>query len=125
MNKTGSGALQAALAYYDAWRNHNHAAAMEFVADDVVSDTPFGRLDGADALHQSEQEFAQMLTGATLIASYGDDETALLLYETHTRPVASVLSAKHFVVRNGKITAIKGLFDRSVFAEAGRDEGRT
>jgi hypothetical protein len=53
-----------------------------------------------------------------LIASFGDQDTALLLYTTHTLPVPSVLSAKYFVVDNGKITAIKGLFDRSVFAEA-------
>jgi hypothetical protein len=49
-----------------------------------------------------------MLTGATLIASFGDEDTALLLYNTHTLPVPSVLSAKYFVVDNGKITAIKG-----------------
>jgi hypothetical protein len=45
---------------------------MHFVADDVVTETPFGRLDGAEALHQSESGFAAMLTGATLIASFGD-----------------------------------------------------
>ena len=59
-----------------------------------------------------------MLTGATLIASFGDDNTALLLYNTHTLPVPSVLSAKYFTVENGKITAIKGLFDTAVFARA-------
>jgi len=56
--------------------------------------------------------------GATLIASYGDDTTALLFYYTHTHPVPSVLSAKYFVVDDGKITEMKSLFDKSVFAEA-------
>jgi hypothetical protein len=60
----------------------------------------------------------RVITGATLIASFGDDTTALLLYSTHTLPVPSVLSAKYFVVDNGQITAMKGLFDKSVFAEA-------
>jgi hypothetical protein len=54
----------------------------------------------------------------------GDEDTAPLLYNTHTLPVPSVLSAKYFVVDNGKITAIKGLFDRSVFAEAQSESER-
>jgi hypothetical protein len=118
MNKPHSPALQTALVYYDAWRRRDHSTAMNVVADNVVAETPFGRLEGGAALHGSETEFANILTGATLIASFGDEDTALLLYNTHTLPVPSVLSAKYFVVDNGKITAIKGLFDRSVFAEA-------
>ena len=124
MTQTNSPALQIALAYYDAWRNRDHGTAMNFVADDVVCDTPFGRLDGAAALHQSETEFAPILTGATLIASFGDDTTALLLYHTHTLPVPSVLSAKYFTVNNGKITSIKGLFDTGVFARAQSESER-
>jgi len=125
MPKTNSTALQTALAYYDAWRSRDHKKAMNFVADNVVADTPFGHLDGGEALHKSESEFAPMLTGATLIASFGDDNTALLLYNTHTLPVPSVLSAKYFTVENGKITAIKGLFDTAVFARAqsGSEQG--
>lgn len=118
MTKTQSPALQTALAYFDAWRSRDHSKAMRVVAQDVVAETPFGRLDGAEALHQSETSFAAMLTGATLIASFGDENTALLLYNTHTLPVPSVLSAKYFVVNDGKITSIKGLFDKSVFANA-------
>jgi hypothetical protein len=119
MSKTPSPALEIALAYYDAWRNRHHEDAMNYVADDVVvTDTPFGPLEGAAALRESEASFAPILTGATLIVSYGDDATALLLYTTHTVPVPSVLSAKYFVVDNGKITAMKSLFDKSVLAEA-------
>jgi len=56
-----------------------------------------------------------MFTGATMIASYGDENTAILFYYTHTHPVASVLSAKYFVVENSKIIQMKALFDTSVF----------
>lgn len=118
MTQTNSPALQTALAYYDAWRNRDHGTAMNVVADNVVCETPFGPVDGAAALHQGETGFAQMLTGATLIASFGDDTTALLLYRTHTLPVKSVLSAKYFTVENGKITSMKGIFDTGVFARA-------
>ena len=115
MSNDVSPALQVALAYYDAWRNRDHTKAMKVVADDVVSETPFGLIEGGEALHKSESEFAGMLTGATLIASFGDEKTALLMYYTHTHPVPSVLSSKYFTVENGKITGIKGLFDKSLF----------
>ena len=115
MSKNTSPALQVALAYHEAWKNLDHATAMKVVADDVVSETPFGPIKGGAALHKSETQFAGMLTGATMVAAFGDENTALLMYYTHTRPVPSVLSSKYFTVENGKITAIKALFDKSAF----------
>lgn len=116
MSNTASPALEIALAYHEAWKNRDHATAMKVVADDVVSETPFGPVEGGEALHKGESEFAHILTGATMVAAFGDEKTALLMYYTHTQPVPSVLSAKHFTVENGKITAIKALFDKSAFA---------
>jgi hypothetical protein len=118
MTNNGSPALQIALAYHEAWKNHDHATAMKVVADSVVSETPFGLIEGSAALHKSETEFAGMLKGATMVAAFGDERTALLMYYTHTHPVPSVLSAKHFTVEDGKITGVKALFDKSVFFEA-------
>jgi hypothetical protein len=115
MSTNESPALKVALEYHNAWKALKHGDAIHVVADDVVSETPFGPLQGADALRESEAGFAQMLTGATMVASYGDEGTAMLLYYTHTHPVPSVLSAKYFVVKDGKITEIKALFDKSVF----------
>lgn len=118
MTDTTSPALEVALAYHEAWKNHDHDnGAMAFVTDSVVSETPFGNLEGADALRESEAQFAGMLQGASMVAGYGDETTALLMYYTHTHPVPSVLSAKYFVVEDGKIVQIKSLFDKSVFAQ--------
>jgi hypothetical protein len=117
MNNT-SPALRIARQYYDAWRDHRHGDAMNVVAADVVSETPFGPLHGAKELSDSEAQFAPMLQGATLVASYGDDTTALLLYYTHTQPAPNVLSAKYFEISDGKITSLKALFDTGAFANA-------
>ena len=115
MTETIGTALKLAMAYYEAWKDRDHATAMQVVADSVTSETPFGRIEGGAALHRSETEFAGMLTGATLVAAFGDETHAILMYYTHTHPVPSVLSSKYFTVENGKITAIKALFDKSVF----------
>lgn len=115
MNENTSPALKLAMAYYEAWKNRDHATAMKVVADNVTSETPFGLIEGGAALHQSETEFAGMLIGATLVAAFGDENSAILMYYTHTHPVPSVLSTKYFTVENGKICALKALFDKSVF----------
>lgn len=116
MSNNVSPALQVAMAYYDAWKNHDHATAMKLVADNVVSETPFGPVEGGQALHKGESEFANILKGATMVSAFGDENTALLMYYTHTIPAPSVLSSKYFKVENGKITEIKALFDKSQFA---------
>src|SRR5262249_6443805 len=110
-----SAALRIARAYHEAWKNRDHASAMKVVADNVTSETPFGLIEGDAALHKSETEFAGMLTGATPVAAFGDEKSAILMYYTHTHAVPNVLSTKYFTVENGKITAIKALFDKSVF----------
>ncbi|MDX0484490.1 nuclear transport factor 2 family protein [Sinorhizobium medicae] len=115
MSNNTSPALQVALAYHEAWKNRDHATAMKVVADNVVSETPFGPVNGGEALHKGESEFAHILKGATMIAAFGDENTALLMYYTHTQPVPSVLSSKYFKVEKGKITEIKALFDKSQF----------
>ena len=115
MSEKTSPALKIAMAYHEAWKNRDHATAMKVVADNVTSETPFGLLEGGAALHKSETEFAGMLTGATMVAAFGEENSAILMYYTHTHPVASVLSTKYFTVEKGKISAIKALFDKSVF----------
>ena len=42
MTETTSEALPTALAYYEAWTNHDFDRAMTFIADDIVCHTPPG-----------------------------------------------------------------------------------
>ena len=109
-----------ALAYYHAWTGKDVDRAMTYVADGVVCEAPAGRIDGVKALRQFMTPFAQMLTGAELIAAFGDDETALLLYNPHTTLVQDAPSAEHFTVKDGKIVHDLLVFDRTPFDAARR-----
>jgi hypothetical protein len=55
---------------------------------------------------------------AELIAAFGDDHTALLMYDTDTVPVQHAPGAECHRVQNGKITRITIIFDRQPFTEA-------
>jgi len=111
-------ALQVALAYYEAWTSKDLERAMTYVADEIVCDAPAGRIEGAQAYREFMGPFVQILRRAELIAAFGDDEQALLMYDTETVPVPSAPGAECVTVEGGKITRSRFLFDRAPFQEA-------
>ena len=80
--------LDVALAYFDAWSHGDLDAAMAYIDPDIVCDAPPGRLEGAEAYRAFMTPFVSMLVSASIIAAFGDDEKALVMYDTVTRPVA-------------------------------------
>lgn len=118
-----SGALAVSLAYYQAWTAKDFERAMTLVADNVVCDAPSGKLEGAVAFRGFMEPFTQILTRAELIAAFGDDRTALLMYDADTVPVTHAPGAECHTVENGKITHITIVFDRQPFTEARRPGG--
>ncbi len=119
MIDTGTAAaLGVALAYHHAWTGGDFERAMSHVAADIVCHTPAGRLDGAGAFREFMGPFAQSLTGSRLIAAFGDDTTALLLYDTATVPVPSAPGAECLTVADGRITEMRIVFDRLPFETA-------
>ena len=60
----------------------------------------------------------QILTGAQMIATFGDDQTALVMYDTQTVPVKSAPGAECVTVTDGKITYSRLVFDQAPFDAA-------
>ncbi|KZB84447.1 nuclear transport factor 2 family protein [Amycolatopsis regifaucium] len=113
-----SPALDVALSYHQAWTGKNFEKAMTYVADDIVCHAPSGRLEGAEAFRGFMGPFTQILTGSSLLAAFGDETTALLMYDTATIPVASAPGAEMLTVREGKIVELRIIFDRTPFDAA-------
>jgi ketosteroid isomerase-like protein len=118
MTETTSPALRTALDYFRAWTAHDLDQAMSYIADDIVCDAPAGRLEGAEAYRAFMGPFVQILTGSKLIAAFGDDETAVVVYDTETVPVKSAPAAECVTVTDGKITYSRFIFDRAPFQAA-------
>lgn len=121
MTDTSSRALQVALAYYEAWTSKDLDLAMTYIAEDIVCEAPAGRIEGADAYRAFMGPFTQILINANLIAAFGDDETAMVMYDTQTVPVRSAPGAECVTVHDGKITHSHFIFDRSPFEAARRE----
>jgi ketosteroid isomerase-like protein len=120
MTESKPAALETALAYYHAWTSHDFERAMTYIAEDIVCQAPAGRLDGAAAFRGFMGPFAQSLTRSSLIAAFGDDNTAVLMYDTDTLPVNDAPGAECLSVANGKITRMRIIFDRLPFEAARR-----
>jgi hypothetical protein len=120
MNENRGAALQTALAYHQAWTSGDFELAMSYVAPDIVCLAPSGRLDGADAFRAFMGPFAQILTSSRLIAAFGDDETAVVMYDTDTVPVKDAPGAECVAVSDGKIRHMRIIFDRLPFDAARR-----
>ncbi|MGI5430293.1 nuclear transport factor 2 family protein [Streptomyces sp. CA-179760] len=115
MSDNSSPALRTALAYYEAWTARDLDRAMTYIADNIVCDAPGGLIEGAEAYRAFMEPFAQILISAELIAAFGDDEKAVLVYDTHTVPVENSPAAECVTVTNGKIVANHYIFDRLPF----------
>lgn len=111
-------ALTVALAYHAAWTSKDLDGAMALVAEDLVCEAPAGRIEGREAYREFLGGFLEILTGASMIAAYGDDETALVMYDTATLPVPSAPGAECVTVRDGRIVHSRFLFDRAPFIAA-------
>ncbi|GGL98837.1 nuclear transport factor 2 family protein [Nakamurella endophytica] len=118
-DSTGT-ALQVALAYHQAWTGGDFDAAMGFVDPDIVCLAPAGRLDGADAFRAFMGPFSRLVLASGLIAAFGDDRTAVLMYDTRTVPVADAPGAECHTVQDGRIVHLRIVFDRAPFDAARR-----
>ncbi|MFB6810674.1 nuclear transport factor 2 family protein [Streptomyces sp. NPDC056387] len=110
---TGSTTRHTVRAYHDArFRGDVPTAAAQigdgftFRSPFITSDSPTGHLDGLDGL-------LGIVTGVDLISElYGETE-ATLVYDVHTTPAVGITqrTAEHFRLRDGRITAIRLIFD--------------
>jgi hypothetical protein len=118
VNEAQSPALKTALAYYDAWTRKDLDRAMSYIAADIVCDAPAGRIEGVDGYRPFMGPFVEILVRAELLAAFGDDEKALVMYDTQTVPVKSAPGAEYVIVKEGKIAYSRFVFDRAPFEAA-------
>lgn len=114
-------AMDTAVSYYRAWTSGDIDGAMSLVADGVTCHAPPGTLTGMPALQAFMGPFAASLTRSELLAAYGSDDEALIMYDTANPAVASAPGAEFYRLEDGRIVEIRIIFDRLPFALARGD----
>lgn len=108
-------ALDVARAYHRAWAAHDFDRAMTFVDDDIVCNAPPGPLVGAEAFRGFMGPFVEMVEEVQLRAVFGDEHTAVTMYDTRTPLVGDAPGAELITVGDGRIVQMRLIFDRLAF----------
>jgi ketosteroid isomerase-like protein len=111
-------AVNTAVAYHQAWTRGDFEQAMTYVDPDIVCDTPAGPVRGAEAFRAFMGPFAATVRSSQLLAAHGDNENAVLVYDTATPLVSSAPGAEWHTVAAGRIVAMRIIFDRLPFQRA-------
>jgi limonene-1,2-epoxide hydrolase len=109
-------AVQIAKTYIEAVANNNVDTIISVSADDVVCTSPIGRITGTQKFREFHDGFARMIKKVTVLAAYGDDNQAVLVYNADTHPVPNAVTAELIKVKNGKIASTEVIYDATPFA---------
>jgi hypothetical protein len=103
--------VEVALAFTKAWTSRDMDTAAKYVGDDVVFEGPMAQTTGAKVYFEGLSGLAKTVKSVKVIAAYGDESHALIMYDLQTEPFGTLTCAKHFTVRDGKIQRDKLTFD--------------
>jgi hypothetical protein len=92
-----------APAFTEAWTSHDMDTAARYLAEDVVFDGPVNRTRGKNAYIEALNRFAQAVAGLQMLAAFGDDRQALIMYDVTTSPFGTLTCAELLMFRDGKI----------------------
>jgi hypothetical protein len=116
MTETTGKALTVARIYADAIASKDVNKIMSVSAEDVICTSPLGQTGGVAAFRGFQEGFTKMIKKVTVVAVFGDDEHAVIVYDADTHPVANAIVAEHLVVKNGEIASTRVIYDATPFA---------
>jgi len=123
MREAKSPALDVAMAFHEAWANKDLDRALGYLDENIVCDAPAGRIEGIAAYREFMAPFVKMLLDSKMIAAFGDQDQAVIVYDTKTRLVDSAPAAECVTVEDDKITYNRFIFDRAPFDAARQARG--
>jgi ketosteroid isomerase-like protein len=100
-----------ASAFVEAFGRGDMTAVAGLLADDVEFESPRVALTGAGPVLAAMGEFAQVVTGVSVLAVVGDEERAMVMYDMATGPFGTLRAVDNIVVRDGRIVSDTLVFD--------------
>jgi hypothetical protein len=103
--------VDVATAFTEAWTSHDMDRATKYVGEDVIFDGPMGHTTGLKAYVEGLTGLSKEVKDFRMIAAFGDDEQALVMYDLITKSYGTLTCAKRLIVKDGKIHDDKLTFD--------------
>ncbi|MBB3427962.1 limonene-1,2-epoxide hydrolase [Rhizobium sp. BK312] len=105
-----------ARAYGEAMASKDVDAIVKISADNIVCSSPIGKTTGVAAFRGFQEGFARMIKKLDILAAYGDETQAVLVYAVETHPVPHSLVAELIQVKDGKIASTEVIYDATPYA---------
>lgn len=116
MTERNGKALAIARIYVEAIASKDVETIVSVSADDVACISPIGRLAGTQRFREFHDGFARMIRKVTVLAAYGDDEQAVVVYNAETHPVPNSVVAELLKIKDGRIVSTEVIYDATPFA---------
>jgi hypothetical protein len=100
-----------ARTFVEAFGRRDLATVARLLADDVTFHSPRVRLTGAPAVLAAMAEFAQLVTGVTVLAVMSDGNQTMIMYDMVTEPFGTLRAVDLLTVAQGRITDDVLVFD--------------
>lgn len=116
MTHTSVKAVEIVRTYVEAIANRDVDTILSISSEGVVCTSPMGQTTGLKRFHDFHDGFARMLTNLTVLAVYGDDEQAVVVYDVETFQVPHAIVAELIKVKDGKLASTDVIYDATPFA---------
>ncbi len=99
-----------ARTFTEAWSSGDMETAASYLADDVTFDGPVNHSQGKQDYLTGLSAFAQRASDLNILATLGDDDQAIIMYELSTGPLRATY-AERLTFHEGKIQTDRLIFD--------------
>jgi hypothetical protein len=111
-------ALTIARAYHRAWSTQDLENVGRHLADDLHVEVPINAYAGKEDFLEAVRRTAQMTSKVKMLAEFGNEDEALLLYDM-TLPIGDLRIAEHFSVAGDRIHKVRQVHDTATLRAAG------
>lgn len=111
-------ALAIARAYHRAWSTRRLDEIGQHLAEDLRVEVPINSYRGKVDFVEAVRRTAQMTSTVKMLAEFGNDNEALLLYDM-TLPIGDLRVAEHFTIAGGRIERVRQIHDTAALRAAG------
>lgn len=103
--------IDIAVAFIETMVSHDMHTAAGYLAEDVVFEGPLTRFTTAESYLQALDQFAQAVDAVNILATIGDADRAMVVYEMETVPFGTLRAMEYFTIRDGRIHTDNMVFD--------------
>lgn len=121
-NLTKKQPLQIVLEYFKAWNNKEFDRASDYLSAEISFEMPLNSYTSKEAFMEAVKFTGNAVLYVQLLAEFGNENDALLLYDMELNPVGKLRIAEYFKVSNNKITLICHVHDTTELRKAGFDK---